>query len=51
MPGARYTYRITAATNTFTARANSNLDDDVTEDIWTIDQTGILTCSSDDASS
>jgi len=51
MPGSRYTYRITAGANTFTARANSNLDDDVTPDVWTIDQTGTLTCTSDDATS
>lgn len=43
MATARYTYTITAATNTFTAQAAGNLDDDATVDTWTINQNGVLT--------
>jgi len=49
MPSARYTYHITADAMTFTATATSDLDDDITQDIWQIDQDGNLVCSSDDA--
>jgi len=45
---AMYTYAIVAAANTFTATATANLDDDATVDTWTIDQTGVLTCTIDD---
>ena len=52
--GARYTYTVVAAANTFTATANApnpGLDDDVTPDTWTIIETGTLTCTSNDATS
>jgi type II secretory pathway pseudopilin PulG len=49
MPSARYTYQITADAMTFTATATSDLDDDVAQDIWRIDQNGILVCISNDA--
>jgi type IV pilus assembly protein PilE len=46
---ARYTYSIVAATNTFTATATSGvLDDDATVDTWTMNEQGVLTCTSDD---
>jgi len=46
---ARYTYSLVAATNTFTATATSGvLDDDATVDTWTMNQQGVLTCTSDD---
>ena len=45
---ARYTYDIVAAGNTFTATATANLDDDATNDVWTIDQTGLLTNATND---
>jgi prepilin-type N-terminal cleavage/methylation domain-containing protein len=53
MLSALYSYAVTSDRTSFTATAGSmgasGLDDDVTLDIWTIDQTGILTCVSDDA--
>lgn len=53
MTPAYYSYTITGTKNTFSATAGSKsstgLDDDPTLDIWTIDQTGVLTCVSDDS--
>jgi prepilin-type N-terminal cleavage/methylation domain-containing protein len=49
--GARYTYVMVAAANTFTATATANLDDDATVDTWTITQTGALTNTINDATS
>jgi len=50
---ARYTYSITVpAANSFTCTAIASspiLDDDLTPDIWQIDNTGAITCISDDA--
>ena len=52
MPSARYTYSITADSNSFTATATANIDDDVdVVDTWQIDQTGNLSCTSNDATS
>jgi type IV pilus assembly protein PilA len=53
MASARYTYSIAStdagATN-FTATATSGiLDDDAAVDTWTINDQGVLTCTSDDA--
>jgi len=53
MASARYTYTIAStdagATN-FTATANSGiLDDDAAVDTWTINDAGVLACTSDDA--
>ena len=46
---ARYTYVMTAATNTFNCVATSGiLDDDPTLDVWGIDERGNLYISSDD---
>jgi type IV pilus assembly protein PilA len=42
MSTAMYQYSIVAAAATFTATAQGNIDDDATDDIWTIDQTGVL---------
>ncbi|HEX2896503.1 MAG TPA: prepilin-type N-terminal cleavage/methylation domain-containing protein [candidate division Zixibacteria bacterium] len=42
MNGARYTYVMAAAANTFTCTATANLDDDATNDIWTINELGDL---------
>lgn len=53
-PTARYTYSLVADATTFTATANApdpGLDDDATPDTWTIDHTGDLQVTSDDASS
>ncbi len=47
---ARYSYAMVAAVNTFTCTATAtSLDDDATNDVWTIDDTGTLTCTSDDS--
>jgi prepilin-type N-terminal cleavage/methylation domain-containing protein len=53
MPTARYTYSIDGVTvSTFTATAtvsDPGLDDDAAPDVWTINQDGELTCTSDDS--
>jgi prepilin-type N-terminal cleavage/methylation domain-containing protein len=46
---ARYSYVMVAAANTFTCTATANLDDDAANDVWTINQAGTLTCTSNDA--
>jgi len=46
---ARYTYVMVAAANTFTCTATANLDDDAANDVWTINQDGTLTNTSDDS--
>jgi len=52
MTTARYTYTVVGNNNSFTATATSGiLDDDATVDTWTIDNTGVLTCVSDDSQS
>jgi type II secretory pathway pseudopilin PulG len=51
LPHARYTYEIVTAddgTNLLVRATATNLDDDVAEDVWEIDQDGKLTCISDD---
>jgi prepilin-type N-terminal cleavage/methylation domain-containing protein len=49
MTNALYTYSIVGGVDNFTATATANLDDDVTIDQWHIDQTGVLLCDNDDA--
>ena len=51
MQSARYTYSITADSNSFTATASGNIDDDATIDTWTINQSGNLQCTSNDVES
>jgi type IV pilus assembly protein PilE len=46
---ARYSYAMVATANTFTCTATANLDDDATNDVWTMDQTGALIHTSDDS--
>jgi len=46
---ARYTYSIAGNATSFTATATANLDDDATNDVWTINDAGILLCTSDDS--
>jgi prepilin-type N-terminal cleavage/methylation domain-containing protein len=50
---AYYSYTVTGTKTNFSATAGSKrstgLDDDPTLDIWTIDQTGVLICVSDDS--
>ncbi len=48
---ARYSYVCVGGASTFTATATANLDDDPTIDTWTIDQTGAITCATNDANS
>lgn len=47
---ARYSYVMAASANTFMCTATANIDDDATADTWTIDQTGTLVNTVDDAS-
>jgi prepilin-type N-terminal cleavage/methylation domain-containing protein len=50
---AFYSYAITGNVNTFTAvagsKSSSGLDDDPTQDVWTINQEGVITCITNDA--
>ena len=39
---AVYAYDIVAAAGTFTATATANIDDDATDDVWTITEAGVL---------
>jgi type IV pilus assembly protein PilA len=50
---AKYTYTITTATatNLLVTGTCGILDDDATVDTWTIDEQGVLSCVSDDATS
>ncbi len=49
MPEAIYTYEIDVNGNNFTATATANIDDDATDDVWQIDQSGLLQCVTDDS--
>jgi prepilin-type N-terminal cleavage/methylation domain-containing protein len=51
MATARYTYTITTAdaSNLLVTATSGILDDDVAVDTWTINDAGVLTCTSDDA--
>lgn len=50
MPTARYSYAMTAGADVFTCTATATgLDDDATNDVWVIDQTGWLRVTTDDA--
>ncbi len=49
---AKYSYSIVANPTTFVATATATgLDDDATNDVWTIDQDGIISVLSDDSQS
>lgn len=50
MPEARYTYSITSANpaSQFLATATGNIDDDLADDIWTIDHNGTLVNQTND---
>ncbi|MBU0983129.1 MAG: prepilin-type N-terminal cleavage/methylation domain-containing protein [candidate division Zixibacteria bacterium] len=50
-PNAEYSYTVALVGANWQATARANLDSDGTEDVWTIDQTGILNCTSNDATS
>lgn len=53
MPAVYYSYSVTGDATAFLATAGSKsatgLDDDPTLDVWTIDQSGNLTCITDDS--
>ncbi len=49
MVDAKYTYTVVGGANVFTATATANIDDDVAIDTWTIDQTGALANTINDA--
>jgi type II secretory pathway pseudopilin PulG len=50
MTNARYAYAVVATPLTFTATATATgLDDDATNDVWVIDETGTLRVTTDDA--
>lgn len=50
MTNARYAYVMAATPLNFTCTATATgLDDDATNDVWVIDETGNLRCTSDDA--
>jgi prepilin-type N-terminal cleavage/methylation domain-containing protein len=51
MHTARYTYTITANANTFAATATANLDDDPAIDTWTVSDSGVISCTINDANS
>jgi type IV pilus assembly protein PilE len=51
MNSARYTYTITANTKAFTATATANLDDDPAIDTWTVSDSGVISCTINDANS
>ncbi len=46
-----YTYAMVAGVNTFTCTATANVDDDATIDTWTVDQTGVVQNTINDATS
>ncbi|OGC89751.1 MAG: hypothetical protein A2W25_02590 [candidate division Zixibacteria bacterium RBG_16_53_22] len=46
---ARYSYAMVSTRTTFTCTATGNIDDDAAIDTWTIDQTGTLLNTIDDA--
>jgi len=48
---ARYSYVCAGGASSFTVTATANLDDDPTIDTWTVDQTGAITCATNDANS
>ena len=50
-PSARYSYVCVGGANVFTATATANLDDDPTIDTWTVDETGYIDCTTNDANS
>ncbi|MBK7140620.1 MAG: type II secretion system protein [bacterium] len=45
---AVYGYGIVAGAGTFTATATANIDDDATNDVWTITEAGVLANTTDD---
>ena len=48
MDDCLYSFTITATPNTFVATATGNIDDDGVNDVWTINDAGLLLNTSDD---
>jgi len=48
---AHYRFELTARGTTWSCRALANLDQDDTMDTWVVDQSGRITCATDDATS
>jgi type IV pilus assembly protein PilE len=48
MAGARYSYVMVAAANTFTCTGTGNIDDDATNDVWVVDESGVITNTTND---
>lgn len=48
---SRYSYSLSSTGATWNCKATANLDPDATIDTWTVDQTGGVICTSDDATS
>ncbi len=48
---ARYSYVCIGGANAFTATATADLDDDPTIDTWIVNETGAVTCTTNDANS
>lgn len=48
-PTARYRYQLTARGSAFSCSATANIDTDATIDTWVVDQSGRVTCATNDA--
>ena len=48
MAGARYRYVMVAAAATFTCTATGNIDDDATDDVWTVNENGVINNTTND---
>ncbi len=48
MAGARYSYVMVAAAATFTCTATGNIDDDATDDVWTVNENGVINNTTND---
>jgi hypothetical protein len=48
-PTARYRYQLTARGSSWNCNATANIDQDATIDTWIVDQSGRVTCATNDA--
>ena len=48
-PTARYRYQLTARGSSWSCNATANIDADATIDTWIVDQSGRVTCATNDA--
>ena len=49
--GARYSYSVASSGTSWSCSATANLDFDATMDRWVVDQDGVGSCATDDATS